>query len=184
MYNSLIVGFLVKLWTLFSMAYKESLLSKIVGSFNKVIVYLFKGSIIKNIFVSDKSFIEDSIFYNLYCRLVNNINILFKKIYRYFKSIGKDSFVYRNTKSLFINDIEAIRTLLIFVFFFGVGLIGNNLVRGLFSGRSYLISMILIIGSLLGLVLKNNYKEIFNNSLSFNFIKDVFTIDEGGDKWW
>jgi len=71
-----------------------------------------------------------------------------------------------------------------FIFFFGIGIIGNNITRGLFSGRSYIIAMILIIGALVGLFIKEDYKEILARSLFYRFVAGIFTIDEGGGNWW
>lgn len=184
MFNSIVVRFFVGLWIIFSNSYKGSLLGKIVGGIKKFISILFKGSVVKNIFISRKNIFENSIFYNIYHKLIDLINSILRKINRYIKHIGNESWSYRNIKSLFNNDIEVIRTILLFVFSFGIGIIINNLVRGFYSGRSYIVAMVLAIGSIVGLTLKDNYKDIFNNSFCFNFIKNIFTIDEGGDNWW
>ena len=184
MYNSVVLSMFMKLWDLMTIGYKNSILKKNVDFFKKAIIFLFKGSIIGSIFMSDRKFIEDSLFYKIYSVLIDSINNIFAKLNKNIRKIGNTSVIYKTISNLFSNDIEALRTFFIFLFFLGFGLLGNNILRGFFTGKSYIVAFIMMIASVIGLSLKDNYKEILNNSWIFNFINSIFTIDNGGGNWW
>lgn len=184
MYNSIIVGFLVKIWDLFVLGYEDSLVKKIVDGIKAFISFLFKGSIVKGIFTGDKRIILESKFYKVYSWILEKIDMVLNRLNKYIKKIGNNSIVYNNMFNLFKNEIEIIRTISIFFLFFGIGVIINNIRIGAFAGRSYIISIILILGSLIIINIGNNLNDILNSSCCYNFIKDLFSIDEGGDQWW
>lgn len=184
MYNSLVVRFLVKIWDLFIFGYNNSFLNKIVSSIKKAIAYLFFGSRTKDILVSDKSIIEMSLFYKLYKKFVDTISKLIKGTNNYIKKISNNSFMYKSLNNLFKNNNEVANTIFSFILFFGIGIILNNILRGLWSGRSYILALVLIFFSIIGIMLKNKYGEIIKNSFVFRFVMSLFTIDEGGINWW
>ncbi len=184
MYNSLVVRFLVKIWNIFIWGYNNSFLKKIGDVIKKAITYLFFGSVIKNIFVSDKSIIEMSLFYKLYVKIVDTINKLIKHINKYTKRIGNNSIMYKSLSKLFKDNSEVTNTIFSFIMFFGIGIILNNVFRGLWSGRSYIIAILLILISLIVINLKDRYSEILKGSFVFGFVMSLFAIDEGGINWW
>lgn len=184
MYNSLVVRTLAKIWGVFTLNYEVSLVKRFVDIKTRILGLIFKGSFVKAIFVSENRIIDNSIFYRIYCSLVDFVSNILKSFNSYFKTIGKHSLVLKNTTDLFRGDKEFIKTVLVFALSFGVGIIGINIVKGYFSGSSYLVAISLIIFSIIGLYFRNNYISILNNSSITSFIKGIFTIDEGGDKWW
>lgn len=184
MYNSLVVRFLVRIWDLFMFGYDNSFIKKIADFIRKSITYLFFGSVTKDIFVSDKSIIEMSLFYKIYVKIVDTISKWIKSINSYIKSIGNNSIMYKSLGNLFKDNEEVANTIFSFVLFFGIGIIINNVLRGLWSGRSYIIAIVLIIMSISGIMLKDRYSEILKGSFVFRFVMSLFTIDEGGINWW
>lgn len=184
MYNSLLVSMFVKIWHGIVKGYNSSFLKKILDSIKMATSYLMNGSIIASIFANDESLIEKSIFYGIVVKVIDLLTLTFKAINNYINKIGKSSLIYRSIKSSFSTEIESLRSLFIFIFFFGIGIIGNNIGRGFFSGKSYIIALILIIGSLIGLGIKEDYKEVLASSLFYRFVAGIFTIDEGGGNWW
>lgn len=179
MYNSLIVTLIIKIWKFIVFEYNRSALSRILNFFKRSISYLSKGSRIKSIFTSRDSLIEKSIIYHLYSRLMKLLNELIEKIRMYIRKIGDYSLVYKNLQSLFCTKIEVLRTFFIFTLSFGLGLAVNNIIRGYYSGKSYLVSIVIVIGSIIGISLKENYKEILKSSLVYKFIYSIFSIEEG-----
>lgn len=184
MYNSLVVRFLVKIWNAFIFGYNNSLIKKIADWIKKSITYLFFGSVTKDIFVSDKSIIEISLFYKIYVNIVDTISKLLKSINNYIKSIGNNSIMYKSLNKLFKDNDEVANTIFNFILFFGIGIVLNNVLRGLWSGRSYVVALALIIVSIIGIMLKDRYSEILKGSFIFRFVMSLFTIDEGGINWW
>ncbi len=184
MYNSLVIRFLVKIWNLFIFGYNNSLIKKIADFMKKSISYLFFGSVTKDVFVSDKSIIEMSLFYKIYVKIVDTISKWFKGINNYIKSIGNNSIMYKSLSSLFKDNNQLANTIFSFILFFGIGIILNNVLRRFWSGRSYIIAFTLIIVSLIGMTLKDRYGEILKGSFIFRFLIGLFTIDEGGINWW
>lgn len=184
MYNSLVVRFLVRIWNLFIFGYNNSFLKKITDFIKKAIIYLFFGSVTKDIFVSDKRIIEMSLFYKIYVKIVDTISKWLKIINNYTKKIGNNSIIYKSSSSLFKDNSEVANTIFNFILFFGIGIIINNVLRGLWSGRSYIVAIALIIMSIVGILLKNKYSEILKGSFAFRFVMGLFAIDEGGVNWW
>ncbi len=184
MYNSLVVRFLVKIWDSFIYGYNSSLIKKIADMIKKAVTYLFFGSVTKDIFVSDKSIIEMSLFYKIYVKIVDIISKWIKILNKYIKGIANNSIIYKSSNSLFKDDIEVANTIFSFFLFFGIGIIFNNVLRGLWSGRSYLVATVLVIISIIGMLMKNRYSEILKGSFVFQFIMSLFSIDEGGINWW
>ncbi len=184
MYNSLVIRFLVKVWNWIVGGYNNSFLKKIAYRIKKAVSYLFFGSVTKEVLVSDKSIIEMSLFYKIYVKIIDRISKWIKTLNDYIKSIGNHSIMYKALRNLFKDDIEVANTIFTFILFFGVGIILNNLLRGLWSGRSYIVAFTLIIISLMGISLKDRYSEILKGSFVFRFIMGLFAIDEGGINWW
>lgn len=185
MYNSIIVGFLVKTWNVFVSGYEYSLVKKVADGIKNFIYFLFKGSIVKGIFTEDKGLISKSRLYMIYSWILKKLDIALKKINNYLGNIGANSGVYNGIYKLFRNEIEIINTISVFFLFFGIGIIINNLRIGAFAGKSYIISIILILGSFIATALGENINRILENSYCYNFVKDLFVIDdEGGEQWW
>lgn len=184
MYNSLLVSMFVKIWFAILRGYESSFIKKIVDLIKRTTSYLVNGSILVSIFTNQESLIEKSIFYRIYVKVTDFITLTFKNINKYINKIGKYSLIYKSISDLFSTEIEVLRSFFMFIFFFGIGIIGNNIARGLFSGKSYVIAMVLVIGALIGLVIKEDYKEILASSLVYRFVAGIFTIDEGGGNWW
>ncbi len=184
MYNSFIVRIFVGAGNAFTLAYKGSILKILVDAFKRCISYLTNGSVFISILTKNFVFIEKSIFYRLFSSILAFVSNIFKSINKYFKRIGQGSIVYSNTSKLFNSKIALIRSITVFVSFFAIGIVVNNLLRGAFSGRSYIISFGLIILSVIVIGLGEDLEKLLSNSFVYRFITDLFIIDEGGDQWW
>ena len=184
MYNSVVVRVLVKIWNIILKGYEYSLLSK----FNKIIIKkikdLSKGSSIISLFTSNRSIIGESLFYDLYCKAINIVTNIFKALRRGIKNLSHGSIIYDTVYNLFSDHIQLQTTFYIFFISFSLGIVGNNIIRGFYSGKSYIISILLIFISFIGLSIKDDYKDILEGSYVYNFVKSIFTIDEGVNQWW
>ena len=179
MYNSLFVSLIVKIYRSIIYQYDKSLLKKAIDSFNRGLSYLSKGSRFKSIFISEDSLIEKGFIYSLYNKFMMILNRAIDKIRGYIKKNGEHSLVYKNIESLFGTKTEVLRTFFVFMLSFGLGLLINNIIRGYYSGRSYLVAIIAIIASIIGISLRENYKMIVKNSLVYRFVYSIFSIEEG-----
>lgn len=184
MYNSFIVRIFVGAGNAFSLAYNGSILRRIVGIINSSISYLAKDSIAVGIFTKNFSLIEDSYFYGLFSKILKFFSKTFVRLNNLFNRIGEESIACSSIRKLFSTELALIRTLSTFVFFFAVGIILINLDSGLYWGRTYIVSIILILGSLTVFNRGENFKISLENSSVYGFIKNLFIIDEGGDQWW
>lgn len=184
MYNSFIVRIFVGAYDAFTLAYEGSILKRIVDAFKKCILYLTNGSIFISIFTKNLDFIEKSIFYRLFSSILDFGTNIFKRLNKFFKKIGEESVVYNSFNKLFGANAALTRSLAVFVLFFAIGIVFNNLIRGFFSGRSYVVSLVLITGTMVVIALGEGLEKLLNNSFVYRFIKDLFIIDEGGDQWW
>lgn len=129
MYNSFIVSQLVRLWNFFGLYYEKSFTKKFADGIKNGTKFLFKGSVVKDIFVSDNSFIENTIFYRVYAYIIRLIDKGLKALNLYMKEIGKFSIFYRFVR-WGMSSIEKI------VYFFkklAVGSVIFGLIRTLFT---------------------------------------------------
>ena len=184
MYNSYVVGFLVKIWEVFAYAYEGSLVKKVMDGIKKFLSFIFTGSRVKEIFTKDNHSVKKSLFYRIYSWITKLYGNIWSKINRYVKRIGKTSFTYKTIQNMFKDDIEVTKTISTFIFFFSMIVFIKNLLRGYFLGRINILSIILIVCSLIVIFIGDNIKEVLNNSYVYRFIESLFTIDEGGERWW
>lgn len=184
MYNSIIVRSLTRIWNALAVGYKYSLLNRLVGYILKGIAFLSKGSCIVRLFTSNRSLLEESLFYVIYCNSIDLINRLIKSIKDWVGKYSSSSFVYNTIYKLFSTEKNMMQTFFVFFMTFGLGIIVNNVLRGYYSGRSYVISIILIIVSLVGLIEDVDIKGVFKGSYVFRLVESIFTIDEEVDRWW
>ncbi len=94
MYNSIIVRYLVKLWDFFSGYYEKSFVKKAADAKLGFLRYIFKGSVVKDVFTSDKSLIDLSFFYKIYSWLVDIINKILKIFNSCFKRLEVNSIFF------------------------------------------------------------------------------------------
>lgn len=185
MYNSLTIGLFVKIGNAFTLAYKESIFKSIVDAFKKGVLYLINGSILIGIFTKDLHFIETSLFYRLFSKIADLGTSILKSLNKLFKKLGSESILYKSASKLFGTSIDLIRSLAVFILFFAIGVILNNLIRGAFSGRSYIVSLGLILVAVTVIALGEGLEKLLNNSFVYRWIMDLFIIDdEGGGQWW
>ncbi|MBZ2176034.1 hypothetical protein K8M07_12370 [Schnuerera sp. xch1] len=184
MYNSIVVRELVRIWNVFIGGYNNSILKKFLGIFKRGLRLLSKGSYTIALFTSDRNLLEESTFYTLYRKIVDLINKIIKTMRKRIENLSSQSFIYNGIHDLFDTEIQFKNTFCIFFLAFGMSIIVNNIVRGFYSGRSYLISILLIVFSLIGLIIGENYGKVLKGSYVFNFVKDIFDIDEEVDQWW
>lgn len=179
MYNSIFVSAIIKFWEFISFEYNRSFLKKTMDAFSRGFAYLSNGSRIKSIFKSRDLLIEKSLIYDLYTKFMKSINRILGSIRKYLKEKREHSLICSNLYNLFATKIEVLRTFFVFTLSFAVGLLLINIVRGYYSGRSYIIIAVLIIGSIIGLLSKENYKDVLKTSFIYKFIYSIFSLEEG-----
>ena len=94
----------------------------------------------------------------------------------------KNSLLDRTIVKLFENNFQVVNTFLVFLLSFSFTIIIINIVKGIFFDNILIISIIIALLSVIGLSLNLDYKEILNNSGIYKFLKEIFSIDEGGNK--
>lgn len=179
MYNSIIVATVIRIWEFILFEYNRSFLKKTIDASSRVFIHLSKGSRFKSIFKSRESMIAKSFIYAIYDKFMHLINKILGSIRKYIEDKGKYSLIYSNIYTLFRTKVELLRSFFIFVLSFAIALAVSNIIRGNYSGRSYIIAIILVIGSVTGLGLKENYAKIIKGSFLCQFVLSVFAIEEG-----
>lgn len=184
MYNSILVGILVKIWKFIEFAYEGSLLKKIVDQIVKFINFLFKGSVVKTIFTKDISLIDESIFMKIYLFFIGLYEKLVVVFNKFFKRTSKES----KTSDILLSAFSSIESLSQWIFIFlvslSLGVILISLKLKVNFGIVHYLLIFLSIVSILGLLLKDKLFTAIINSKFYNFIMEILSIDEGGDQWW
>lgn len=184
MYNSILVGMLVKISRFTASQYDNSFLARCVRKINRTFKSLSKGSFAMDIFTNPKSNIETSIVFKVYSMVIGLLNIIsdwMRKVIH----VGKGgsisySFLYSNFKDL----SSFFSTISIFTLSLGIGIIGVGIIKGESIVNSIIIGFALSLLSVFILISSNRSKEIISNSSLFRLIDDVFSVDEGGNQWW
>lgn len=186
MYNSIVVGGLVKFWNFLYSSYEESLLKKIIDKPKSLFSYLFRYSILGKLLTSKDSLILKTVFYKIYSKIVKSTDKLFTKINKFFINVAGDGIGYKNIKSLFKDNGESMKTVSLFIISLLTGMIFIGVfVSNINSGEVYIMSIIaLLLMGFLSLRLFDNYKDVLKESLMWRFVSSLFTIDEGGETWW
>lgn len=184
MYNSIIVRSLAKIWSVLVIWYSHSLLNRFVNYLVKNLSVLSKGSYIMRFFTSNRSLLEESLFYVIYSNVIDFINRFIERIKKWIGENTSTSLIYNKVYKLFNTENNMMKTFFVFFMAFGIGIMANNIIRGYFSGRSYFISIILIVISLVGFVEDVDIRSIFKGSYAFRLVESIFTIDEEVDRWW
>lgn len=184
MYNSVVVNVLANIWRVLAEGYQYSLLKKFNHFVGSGIKKLSKGSNVVKLFTSNRSLIEESFLYQIYCKIVDVINKIFIALRRGINKNNPGSIIYNTVYNLFQGGVQVQRTFYVFFLSFGIGIIVNNVIRGFFAGKSYIVALALIFASIVGLKVKDDYEGILRGSHFCAFIRSVFTIDEGVNQWW
>lgn len=184
MYSSIVVKVLVKIWHVLSVGYEYSFLHRIIKPIKESLINFGKGSKVMKVFTSNRRLLEESFLYSTYAKFIDIINRFLASIRRSIQKNGSNSIIYTTVNKLFRTKNDMLNTFFAFFLAFGIGIILNNIFRGYNSGRSYIVSLILIIFSSLGLTEGLDLEEILNGSIVIRFIKSIFTIDEEVDRWW
>lgn len=183
-YNSYFIGALVKVWNALERGYEYSILKRINYSLRGGFERLSSGSRIVNLFISNRSLIEESLLYGLYANMIDGINRGLDSMRDIMKNICKGSIVYNTIYNLFKDEYSVQRTTSLFFLVLGIGIIGVNLLKGLNQYKFYMFPILLLGISILNIGLGVSYRGILEGSHVFSFIKGIFIIDEGVDQWW
>lgn len=177
--NSIVVSLLKKIPYKFKKAYQCSLIKKILAEIVESFKYLGKGSSFLKIFVVNNNIFEKSLFYKIYCKVLDFAYEMIEKLRTIVIKGKKGSVINEMVSKLFKDKKEAKNTFYLFFLFFGLTILTLNLFKGEILGRDIIISFFIIIMSLIGIFIKNNREGVFNGSLLFKFIKNIFLVDEG-----
>lgn len=184
MYNSITVTVLAKIWSVITTGYRYSILKKIMNGLGRGLKYIGRGSCFIGIFTSSRKIVQESIFYVVYCKCMNIIQKILEVLKRLISKWNSGSFIDTSTSSNFKNEDTIQNALSVFLLFFGLTVFIFNAVRGKFLGNSFRISILVIIIALIGFKYEGGYMRIIRNSNCFKLVNSIFTIDEGGEKWW
>lgn len=94
MYNSITVRILMKMWNALAIGYKHSLLNRFVSYMIRNISTLSRGSYIARLFISNRSLLEESLFYIIYSNSVDFINRFIKSIRDWVGKYNSKSIAY------------------------------------------------------------------------------------------
>lgn len=184
MYNSVTISVLAKIWSVISRGYEYSILRVILNCLGRGLCYISRGSNIINLFTSNRRKMEESLFYNIYCKIMYGIQKILEVLNKLINKLRSGSFIDISTTSNFKDEESIQDALSIFLLFFGLTVFILNAVRGKFFGNSFKLSILIILIGIIGYKYDGGYIKIIRNSNSYKLVNSIFTIDKGGEKWW
>ena len=182
MYNSVVIGILARAWEMLRGIYEYSALKRIRDFIVIGFKRLSKGSRVVELLTSDRNLIEEGLIYELYCRGVDWVNGLIGAIEIGMEDILKGSLIYNSMHGLFGCQRDWQMNISLFSAILGVGIMAINLARGIGAYEYYILPIIFIMITIAGC--KTSYKDVLDGSFVFNFIRNIFVIDEEVDQWW
>ena len=180
MYDSLTLTVLSNIYNGIKRGYEYSLFKKVLIKISKVFKYLSRGSWFVRFFTSDRKILEESLFYKLYCKFLDNVYKFIKYFNKAANRWKENSIIYIIISRLFKDKRKTQDTFHIFLMFFGLTLLFLNIFKGQILTKTNILSIFIVLISLLGI--KNGYEEGIKESLILKFIKGFVSIDEGGRK--
>jgi hypothetical protein len=174
----------VAFWNVLVKTYEYSNLKKFNDLLSKGFKTAASSSHIINFCRKESIVLKESLLYRTYSKAINGINNIFKTIRKNIIKYSPNSFLYTQIKSLFYDDNRCLLSFYLFFMAFGIGLIVNNLIRGFYFGRSYIVAIFLIIISLIGINIRKNQNSAFKESVFIKIIVSIFTVDEEVEQWW
>lgn len=184
MYNSMVVAFLVKVWTILVDGYKTSFLRKIIDRFTSFIKFLFKGSILLSFFVDKKPYLNNSYLYKVYKTFMDFIFRIIRKVNAFFKNIRANSLVSSSIDKNFETEFTIFKAFNVFILSFSIGLFLLSFLMDSIGSRAHKASILLAILAALGLVLGDKIISYSLDSRIYKWVVSIWTVDEGGDQWW
>lgn len=184
MYNSYTVKILVGIWSQISHYYNYSVLKSILCKLTNKISLASSGSAVKRFITNKTSLIEESQVYRLYVFLltiVEKLSNITRGLLHRFKA---GSVVADTVSELTKGKVQIASTISIFALGFASTIIISRVLRGNIISKTNIISLALIAIAVVIINLGERLYEIIENSFVVNTIKDIFTIDDGGDQWW
>ncbi len=184
MYNSYTVNLLSRLWRTINSYYSYSFIKKVSDITILGLKAMLSGSHIVRFITNEKSLIEKSIFYNLYRKLISISESLFNKLRELIKQYKEGSFLCKLGSSVFESDSTTIEVISLFIIAFSAFNILIDTLNNSIKTRGNAVLFIAIVMSIIIYKYKNNIKGAIEQSLFIKLLKDIFTIDDGGDQWW
>lgn len=184
MYSSVTVTVLAKIWSAIQLGYEHSLFKKIMSTIGKGFKYISKGSNFLRLFSSNRKMAGETLFYKIYCKFIDLIYKLVEAIRKLINKGKGGSVLDSSATVLFRDKIEIQNTFAVFSLFFGLTVFIFNAVRGKFLGKSFYVSIFVLLIGIFGLKYEGGYKMLLEESNSFKFLKSLFTTDKGGERWW
>ncbi len=184
MYNSYTVSVLNRLWRTINSFYKYSTIRKINDSIIRTFKKMLNGSLIANFMTNDESLIESSAFYKIYGKLISFIESLFNRLRTLAKQYKQGSILNRIGESIFESHVTTISTISLFIIAFSLVNIGIDAVNGNIKTHGNALLFIITVIFILVFTNRESVKEAVDNSLFIKLLKNIFTIDNGGDQWW
>jgi len=184
MFHSRILNLLAKLWNKSNDYCKQSFTNTVSTKISTLIDFLLKGSFVVKIIKDDKSWVENSLLYKIYCKIVDFTNWSFRSIRATVTKYKHESALYMMTSYLFRDEGKIISSIITFLITFSaITLILNIFRNNMVNSMNVMLLVIVVLSIILG-----NIKMIFSNILQGSFfwrlIKDIFTLDNGGEQWW
>lgn len=185
MYNSHVVGGLVKIWKLMLEAYEDSLVKKIIDGIRNFIFFITRDSRVVSFFRDSKPALGNSYIYRSYSWFVGKLNDLMDKINSKITSIQDNSLVDRTIDQLVGSYKNLVQSILVFSIFFSIGILGQPLIYDNLSFELNIIAGLVIVISHIMLDAGENIVHIFKNSYFINRFSNLISLEEeGSEQWW
>lgn len=183
MYNSIFIGFVMKIVNFVKGLYRYSFIHKLTTAIKKLFVRLGSGSKVIHFLNNENSIIKYSVLYKVYSSFWKLIESIATKLNRFFKKFYDSSMTVESIAYYNRDESMILRFVYLFMLFSGIG-IGLMSVFSLNTGYGNILSLMLFIVGLIGLLVNGYEKTIFMNSKVVVFISDIFRLDDGGEHWW
>lgn len=184
MYNSYTVRVLSRFWSIINEFYKYSIIKRVIETIIHAIKSIGSGSYVIKFFTNDRSSIENSRIYDIYQKLICFIEVIFNKVRGVVVKYKEGSLISSICTSIFDSTSRTIGTISLFVISFSIiniiiDILNNNIVT---YGNIALLAITIF--SIITYIYRDNIKDVILSSFIIRLIKDIFTIDDGGDQWW
>ncbi len=147
--------------------------------YRKIVSYALNSFFLKLVY-KDSRLIENSVIYKIYSNLLRVLTKMFNISREIYKKYRKESILYR-LYNLSFGTVNRLKVFIcIFLSSFTVGLFILNILKSNIINAVNLLLIIVIIMSFSIIKSDIDINNIIKTSITWNFLVDIFTIDEEG----
>lgn len=182
MYNSFTVALTMHIVRAVQRIYRKSYIRKIVYVIKTQLSRLVKGSVVLEILNRDGRIFQNSIAYKVIASAFKLFNTVLKWVHNMNSKLANGSKLSEGLAEYSLNIQSGLGFVYELLFFTGIVFVLGGFAG--YSNLSPLVPIIMIAIGVFGKLINGEELAAIENSVTANFVLDLFKLDKDGEHWW